>query len=418
MVVGTGMIIERICGGGWLRAKRLLFVLGVCVDGTSASERTRQSSHQAGHQCGVVQVASAAAAAASACISSSSFTHGRVHRAENAGASYAALLHTFKARDYLMIVPALLYALYNNLTFNNLKTFDANIVQVRPSPPQRCPRSPPPLPAPPSAAHERPNRHHWHAVLLSAVPPLHLQAVGFSPPPPHRLQVSRTPSCALPSPPSHPPLSVASVKGSVTMPSVAMVTMVAVQATLSSLSSVYIEKLLKHQVSLLLPSPSPLLLSHSCCRCRVPWTLSTSRTRACAPPPLPPTPPPAPPFQHDARACCDMRPTRILIAINPLHNRTHPRAPRRYSMSIVLNFIVFLSTGGQLADLHQLSHVTPIMMLVLTLTATGAHAPYPHPPSTSPPPHRQPLSSKQKIEFNRALQAALLPAWCSSTSPP
>ena len=65
---------------------------GVCVDGTSASERTQLSNHQAGHQCGVVQVASAAAAAASACIFSSSFTHGRVpqgrggtHEAPNPG---------------------------------------------------------------------------------------------------------------------------------------------------------------------------------------------------------------------------------------------------------------------------------------------------------------------------------------------
>jgi hypothetical protein len=191
-----------------------------------------------------------------------------------------------------MIVPALLYALYNNLTFNNLKTFDANIFQVLPSPPQRCPRSPPPLPVPPSAAHERSNRDHWPAVLRPAVPPLHLQAVGFSPPPPHRLQVSRTPSCALPSPPSHPPLSVASVKGSVTMPSAAMVTMVAVQATLSSLSSVYIEKLLKHQVSLLLPSPVPLRLSQLL---QVPGALdSLNFQNACLcanAPPLPPMPP-------------------------------------------------------------------------------------------------------------------------------
>jgi len=62
-------------------------------------------------------------------------------------------------------------------------------------------------------------------------------------------------------------------------------------------------------------------------------------------------------------------------------------------MSIVLNFFVFLSSGGQLADLQQLSHVTPIMMLVLLLTATGAHAsPSPHPTSS---PHPQKFASSQ-----------------------
>ncbi len=48
-----------------------------------------------------------------------------------------------------MVVPALLYALYNNLTFNNLKTFDPNVFQVsvhdswpaqRPHTPTPCPR--------------------------------------------------------------------------------------------------------------------------------------------------------------------------------------------------------------------------------------------------------------------------------------
>ncbi len=43
------------------------------------------------------------------------------------------MMHTFRSRDYLMIVPALLYALYNNLTFNNLKAFDPNVFQVLPS---------------------------------------------------------------------------------------------------------------------------------------------------------------------------------------------------------------------------------------------------------------------------------------------
>jgi len=60
-------------------------------------------------------------------------------------------------------------------------------------------------------------------------------------------------------------------------------------------------------------------------------------------------------------------------------------------MSIVLNFFVFLSSGGQLADLQQLSHVTPIMMLVLLLTATGAHA------SPLPPSHL--LSSSSNVCF-------------------
>ena len=51
-------------------------------------------------------------------------------RFEGTGASYAKMLHTFKARDYLMIAPAFMYALYNNLTFDNLKSFDANIFHV------------------------------------------------------------------------------------------------------------------------------------------------------------------------------------------------------------------------------------------------------------------------------------------------
>ena len=46
-----------------------------------------------------------------------------------------------------MIAPALMYALYNNLTFNNLKMFDANIFQVmRHRPHQRRRRSPLPPP--------------------------------------------------------------------------------------------------------------------------------------------------------------------------------------------------------------------------------------------------------------------------------
>jgi hypothetical protein len=40
-------------------------------------------------------------------------------------------------------------------------------------------------------------------------------------------------------------------------------------------------------------------------------------------------------------------------------------------MSIVLNFVVFLSSGGSLADLQQLQHITPVTFFVLLLTATG-----------------------------------------------
>jgi hypothetical protein len=53
-----------------------------------------------------------------------------LHRLERTGTSYAKLLHTFKSRDYLMIAPAFMYAMYNNLTFNNLKAFDPNVFQV------------------------------------------------------------------------------------------------------------------------------------------------------------------------------------------------------------------------------------------------------------------------------------------------
>ena len=55
-------------------------------------------------------------------------------------------------------------------------------------------------------------------------------------------------------------LSVASAKGSVAIPSLAMVFMVLVQATLSSLSSVYIEKLLKVEVGAAL---FPFCLQHT-----------------------------------------------------------------------------------------------------------------------------------------------------------
>ncbi len=54
------------------------------------------------------------------------------------------------------------------------------------------------------------------------------------------------------------PFSVASAKGSVSIPSFAMVAMVLVQATLSSSASVYIEKLLKVEVRPLSSSPAPL----------------------------------------------------------------------------------------------------------------------------------------------------------------
>jgi hypothetical protein len=41
-------------------------------------------------------------------------------------------------------------------------------------------------------------------------------------------------------------------------------------------------------------------------------------------------------------------------------------------MSIVLNMIVFVASGGTWADVQQLRHITPLMMFVLLLTATGA----------------------------------------------
>ena len=48
-------------------------------------------------------------------------------------------------------------------------------------------------------------------------------------------------------------------------------------------------------------------------------------------------------------------------------------ARRRYAMSVVLNIVVFLSSGGTMNDVYQLRHMTPVMILVLLLTATGAH---------------------------------------------
>jgi hypothetical protein len=89
--------------------------------------------------------------------------------------------------------------------------------------------------------------------------------------------------------------SVASAKGSVTMPSLAMLAMVFVQATMSSLSSVYIEKLLKVEVNSCttfplpgVPIPSALLslptFASSEFRLLGPWTRSTSRTQSCQQP--------------------------------------------------------------------------------------------------------------------------------------
>ncbi len=66
-------------------------------------------------------------------------------------------------------------------------------------------------------------------------------------------------------------LSVASAKGAVSIPSLAMVGMVLVQATLSSLSSVYMEKLLKVEVGPRRHTPSYTT------------AFPLSHTRACAP---------------------------------------------------------------------------------------------------------------------------------------
>ncbi len=54
----------------------------------------------------------------------------RAGRLERSGSNFAKMSHTFRSRDYLMVAPALMYALYNNLTFNNLKAFDPNVFQV------------------------------------------------------------------------------------------------------------------------------------------------------------------------------------------------------------------------------------------------------------------------------------------------
>ena len=167
-----------------------------------------------------------------------------------------------------MIAPALMYALYNNLTFNNLKAFDANVFQVKimlSAQEPRMPMSVPPYTRTnshllrPPVAHERANRDHRRVVLRPPVPPPDHEAVPGPVPPPRGLQVTRAPRTRFVHPLCPAPLrSVASAKGSVTMPSLAMVAMVFVQATLSSLSSVYIEKLLKVEVFARAPtSPTP-----------------------------------------------------------------------------------------------------------------------------------------------------------------
>jgi hypothetical protein len=46
-------------------------------------------------------------------------------------------------------------------------------------------------------------------------------------------------------------------------------------------------------------------------------------------------------------------------------------ARRRYAMSVVLNIVVFLCSGGALSDVHRLRNITPVMVFVLLLTATG-----------------------------------------------
>lgn len=185
-------------------------------------------------------------------------------RIEHPNVSRGALLHTFKSRDYLMIAPALMYALYNNLTFNNLKAFDANVFQLL---------------------------MNVRIAITGA-----LSYVILS----RRLTMKQCLALFL----LLVGCSVASAKGSVTMPSLAMVAMVFVQATLSSLSSVYIEKLLKVEVAGALDSLN---------------------------------------FQNATL----------------------------YAMSIVLNMIVFVASGGTWADVQQLRHITPLMMFVLLLTATG-----------------------------------------------
>lgn len=40
-------------------------------------------------------------------------------------------------------------------------------------------------------------------------------------------------------------------------------------------------------------------------------------------------------------------------------------------MSVVLNIVVFLCSGGALSDVHRLRDITPVMIFVLLLTATG-----------------------------------------------
>jgi len=81
----------------------------------------------------------------------------------------------------------------------------------------------------------------------------------------------------------------------------------------------------------------------------------------------------------------------------------------------VLNFVVFLSSGGSLADLQQLQQITPVTFFVLVLTATGdprlimlllTH--FPLPCSLSILPHACAHS---------AAKEAWLPALSSSTSP-
>jgi hypothetical protein len=84
-------------------------------------------------------------------------------------------------------------------------------------------------------------------------------------------------------------------------------------------------------------------------------------------------------------------------------------------MSIVLNFVVFLSSGGSLADLQQLQHITPVTFFVLLLTATGDPRP------SNPLLMRVPLPCAPCILphafAHPAAQEAWLPALSSNTSP-